>query len=186
MAQLMRCKSCGFILAEDALGEACPVCGVPRKMFEPFTDPVSARRRWILELHVHPIVVHFTVAFTVSAFAGLVFVLAFPGIFRQTMTAGLRLAVALLPPVLIVSYITGIYDARVRYRKARSAYLRQKQAIGVIFFCLSAAAAALLFAVGPYVAWVRAVDAALLACCTACAFLQGRVGGHLMESLFPG
>jgi len=103
----------------------------------------------------------------------------------RSLPAGLRLVAALLPPVLIVSYFTGVNNARVRFRRAQSRYLRQKMVIGVIFFCLSAAAAALLFATGPFVTWVRTVDAALMVCCTACAFLQGRVGGHLMESLFP-
>ncbi len=186
MAQLVRCKSCGFILAESALRDACPVCGVPRKMFEPFVDPVSARRRWILSLHIHPIVVHFTVSFTASALGASLFLLLFPEVLRQTVTAGLQIVAALLPLVLIISYVTGIYDARVRYRRARSRHLRQKMLFGVTLFCLSTAAAALLFAADPSAIWVRATDAALMAACTACAFFQGRIGGHLMEALFPG
>ncbi len=186
MAQLMKCRSCGFVMSEDALKDSCPVCGVPRKMFEPFTDTVSARRRWILRLDIHPIVVHFAVSFAVSAFGASLFTLVFPAVLRRTMTAGLRLVVALLPVVLILSYITGRYDAHIRFRRARSPYLRQKKQVGVIFFCLSAATAALLFGVGPFVWWVQAADAVLLAGCTVCAFLQGRVGGHLMEGLFPG
>ncbi len=186
MAQLVRCKSCGFIMAESALRDACPVCGVPRKMFEPFADPVSARRRWILSLHIHPIVVHFTVSFTASALAASLFLLLFPGVLSRAVTAGLQLVAAFLPLVLIVSYITGIYDARVRFRRARSRHLRQKMVFGLTLFCLSTAAAALLFAAGPFAMWVRAVDAALMAACTVFAFFQGRIGGHLMEALFPG
>ncbi len=185
MAQLMRCRSCGYFLAEDALGDACPVCGVPRKMFEPYTDPVSERRRWILGLHIHPIVVHFSISFAVCALAASLFSLVFPHLLRHTVTGALRSVVALLPLVLIATYLTGLYDGRVRFRRAKSLFLRQKKTVGVIYFCLSAAAAALFFTFGP-AAWVHAADTALFAGCFVCAFVQGRVGGHLMDTLFPG
>jgi uncharacterized membrane protein len=186
MTQLYRCRSCGFVMTESALKDACPACGVPRKMFEPYSDPVSDRRRFVLGLDIHPIVVHFAVAFAISACAVSLFTLAFPAIFRQTLTGALRTVVAVQPLVIIVSYFTGRYDARVRFRKAKSSYLGLKKTAGILFFVLSAASAALLFGVGPFVPWVRAVDAVMLTAAAGCSFVLGRIGGRLMSTLFPG
>jgi uncharacterized membrane protein len=186
MAQYMRCKSCGFLVKEGALGDVCPACGVPRKTFEPFIDPVSEERRRILEFDLHPILVHFPIAFTVSAFAVSVFVAIFPFVFRLSATAVLRALVGTLPLVVIGAFLTGRLDGTVRFRKAKSRLLRTKTLTGIAFFCLSFAAAALTFAVGPFESWVRIADIVLLAGCLGCASLLGRIGKSLLNALFPG
>ena len=40
------------------VGEICPACGVPAKMFEPYDDKVSEARRRMIDLHIHPVIVH--------------------------------------------------------------------------------------------------------------------------------
>ena len=69
MAELVKCKSCGYVMEAGKLHDSCPACGVPAKMFEPFTDPVSSKRRSILALHIHPVLVHFPQAFAFFLFA---------------------------------------------------------------------------------------------------------------------
>ena len=39
MANLIRCKACGYVTREGKIKDVCPACGVPAKMFEPYTDP---------------------------------------------------------------------------------------------------------------------------------------------------
>ena len=68
MGQLVICKACGFIMLEEKLGDVCPACGVLKKMFEPHNDRVSEKRRKVLEMHIHPIMVHFSQAFAFSVF----------------------------------------------------------------------------------------------------------------------
>ena len=48
MANLIRCKACGYVTCEGKIKDVCPACGVPAKMFEPYTDPVSEKRRRFL------------------------------------------------------------------------------------------------------------------------------------------
>ncbi len=59
MAELVRCKACGDVAVSDKIKEVCPACGVPAKMFAPFNSPISLKRRRILDLHTHPVMVHF-------------------------------------------------------------------------------------------------------------------------------
>jgi uncharacterized membrane protein len=186
MAELMRCKSCGYITETGKVGEACPACGVPRKMMEPWKDPVSEKRRLLLSFDIHPIVVHFSVSFVASAFVLALFVLIFPMLFRETVTGILSAVVGVLPLAVIASFLTGLFDGKIRFRRTTTPLLKRKQLLGLVFFVASAAAALLIYIVGPYESWVRLVDAVLLAGGVACAAGLGRIGSGLLPALFPG
>jgi uncharacterized membrane protein len=184
--QLLRCRSCGFIMEESRAGEVCPACGVPRKMLEPWADPVSEKRRRLLGFDIHPILVHFPVAFTVSALAVCLFSLVFPEVFRLGMTALLRALLAALPIVTAAAFCAGLLDGKVRFRRVTTPLLRRKILLGGILFLSVLAAALLTFLVGPYVPWVRIADALLLAAGLAAASGLGLIGSKLVSALFPG
>ena len=186
MAELLRCKSCGYVIEAARVGEVCPACGVPRKMMEPWKDPVSDRRRLYLWLDVHPIVDHFSVSFSAAAFVLSLVVLFVPGLFRQTVTDIIRGFLGVLPLAVIASFFTGIFDARVRFRKSTTPMLNSKKLYGLALFLLSTAAAAIVFTVGPYASWARFVDAVLLAAGVVCAVRLGRIGQGLLQAIFPG
>ena len=186
MAQLMRCRSCGYVLQEKELGGICPACGVPRKMFEAWADPVSERRRILLGFDAHPIIDHFTISFAASAFVLSLFVFIFPQVFRQTLTGIVRGLIIVLPFAVISSFLSGLFDGKVRFRRTNTPLLTRKKVLGGLFFLFSAAVAVLTFAVGPFETWVRALNAALLAGCVGCAAALGRIGGTLLTAMFPG
>ena len=186
MAELLRCKSCGYVIEAGRVGEVCPACGVPRRMMEAWKDPVSDRRRLYLWLDVHPIVDHFTVAFSASAFVLSLVVLVLPDVFPQTVTDIMRGFLGVLPFAVIGSFFTGIFDARVRFRKSTTPMLNSKKLYGLALFLLRTAAAAIVFTVGPYAPWARSVDALLLAAGVVCAVRLGRIGQGLLQAIFPG
>jgi uncharacterized membrane protein len=186
MAELMRCKSCGYVAEAGAVGDVCPACGVPRKMMEPWKDPVSEKRRLLLSFDIHPIVVHFSVSFVASAFVLSLFVLVFPGLFRETVAGILRALEGVLPLAVIASFVTGLFDGTIRFRRTTTPLLKRKQLFGLVFFVTTAAAAVFSFAVGPYETWVRVADALLLAGGVASAAGLGRIGSRLLPALFPG
>jgi uncharacterized membrane protein len=186
MAQLIRCKSCGLVIEENRVKDVCPACGVARKMFEAFNDPISRNRRRVLQLDIHPIIVHFAVAFTVSALVTALYILAFPVLFHRTATGAMRAFGGTLPLIVAAAWLSGRYDGSVRFRKAKSLYLRTKTFVGIAFFICSAAAAALIFAIGPFIAWVSVVNVVLFAVCVGLAFVQGRLGTRMLCCLFPG
>ena len=186
MAELLRCKSCGYVAEVGKVGDVCPACGVPRKMMEPWKDPVSEKRRLLLSFDIHPIVVHFSISFVASAFVLALFVLVFPGLFRETVTGILRALEGVLPLAVIASFLTGLFDGTIRFRRTTTPLLKNKQLFGLAFFVTTAAAAILTFVVGPYETWVRIVDAVLLAGGVGCAVGLGRIGSRLLPALFPG
>ena len=186
MAELLRCKSCGYVAEAGKVGEACPACGVPRKLMEPWKDPVSAPRRRVLWLDLHPIVDHFTISFTASAFVLSLVILVLPGFYEQTVTDIIRGFLGVLPFAVIASFLTGLLDARVRFRRTTTPMLNRKKVLGLALFLAGAGAGALAFAVGPFVPWVRAVDAVLLAAAVTVAVRLGRLGQGLLQAIFPG
>jgi uncharacterized membrane protein len=186
MAEMLRCKSCGYVIEAGRVGEVCPACGVPRRMMESWKDPVSDRRRLYLWLDVHPIVDHFSISFSAAAFVLSLVVLFFPDLFRQTVTDIIRGFLGVLPLAVAASFFTGIFDARVRFRKSTTPMLNSKKLYGLALFLLSTAAAAIAFTVGPYTPWARLVDAVLLAAGVVCAVRLGRIGQGLLQAIFPG
>jgi len=186
MAALLRCRSCGYVAEAGRVGDVCPACGVPRKMMEEWTDPVSAQRRRVLDLHLHPIVDHFTVAFLASGFALSLVALVLPGLLRQVVTDLLIGLLGVLPLMVIASFLTGLLDAKARFRRTRAPVLRQKKLAGIGLLALSVAAAAIVLVAGPYAPWPRYADVILLAGGVACAAVLGRDGARLLPALFPG
>ncbi len=186
MAELLRCKSCGYVVEAGKVGEVCPACGVPRKMMEAWKDPLSARRSMILGLDIHPIILHFSISFCASAFVLALVALVLPGVYPQEVGGLLTAFLGVLPLAVIASFISGLIDGKVRFRRTTTPVLTRKKIIGGAFFVLSVAAAALAIAVGPHVGWVRGVNAVLLAACVLCAGSLARTGKGLLHSAFPG
>jgi hypothetical protein len=186
MAELLRCKTCGYVTEASRRGDVCPACGVPWKMMEPWKDPVAPGRRAVLRLDLHPIIDHFSISFAASALVLALFVLVLPDLFRQTATGLLRALIGVLPLAVIASFVTGLLDGKVRFRRTSTPLLRSKKLLGALFFVLTAAAAALTFLVGPFETWVRAADAVLLAGAVVDGVALCRIGGGLLSAIFPG
>ena len=186
MAELLRCKSCGYVVEAGKVGEVCPACGVPRKMMEAWKDPVSDRRRLILGLDIHPVLLHFSVSFCASAFVLALVALVLPGFYPDQVAGILTPLLVVLPLAVLVSFLSGLLDGKVRFRRTRTPVLSRKKLLGGAFFVLSIAAATLALAVGPYVPWVRIVDVVVLAVGVLCAGTLARLGKGLLHSAFPG
>jgi predicted ABC-type exoprotein transport system permease subunit len=153
---------------------------------ESWKDPVSERRRLMLWLDIHPTIDHFSVSFAACAFVLALFVLLLPTLFRETATGILRGFIGVLPVAVLASFVSGLFDGKVRFRRTTTPVLKKKQVLGIVFFVSTAAAAVLTYAAGPHVTWVRTVDVLLLAVGVGCAVALGRIGRGLASSLFPG
>ena len=186
MAELLRCKTCGYIIDAKRVGDVCPACGVPRKMMEPWKDPVSEKRRFLLGWDLHPIIDHFSICYATSAFVVALFVLVFPDIFRQTATSVMRAFIGVLPFAVIATYLSGLFDGKIRFRRTSTPILRLKKILGSLFFVFATAAAIVTFAAGPFETWVRVSVVILEAAGVACAAILGRAGKDLLNAMFPG
>jgi hypothetical protein len=186
MAGMMRCKSCGYVTAEGNRKDVCPACGVPMKMSEPWTDPVSPNRRALLEMDLHPIVIHFTVAFTASAFALSLFSLAFPRYLGGLATSVLLVMTVVLPLTALAGWAAGVIDGKARFRRVTTPLLVRKMIVGACVFVLTAAAAVLLIAYGIDPLWTRIAIAVLLGLALGAVALLAKIGVGLLGAKFPG
>ena len=186
MAELLRCKSCGYISEAGRVGDVCPACGVSRKMMEPWKDPMSERRRLLLGLDMHPVVDHFSVSFATCGVVVALIVFLFPGVFFRPAADIMRVFVGVLPFAVVASFVSGLYDGKLRFRKTTTPILRSKKVLGALFFAFSAVAAVLVFALGVSLPWVRAAISVLELGGLLCAFILGRKGKDLLGAFFPG
>lgn len=186
MKQYVRCKACGYIMEADKVGKLCPACGVPAKAFEPYEEKISEKRKRVLDLHIHPIVVHLAqgLAPLIVLFAIVLAILG-EGALKTTLVQATRVLAAFLPLSVILAFAAGLIDGNLRFHKVTTPLLVKKMIFGALFFVLSLGAAALALFVG--------LDGAALASFAllellslVTAVLLGNWGFGLLSSRFPG
>ena len=188
MANLIRCKACGYVTKEGNIKDACPACGVPAKMFEPYKDPLSEKRRMILGLHIHPIMVHFPQAFSITLFLLIILSYFTPMRIEWMLFDAILVISFLLPNFVILSIITGLLDGKIRFRKVTTPLLKKKIIIGVLLLITSLAISFVTFSeqllviASPAYNIITMLTIVAVACCTG----LGLIGGQLMDAKFPG
>jgi uncharacterized membrane protein len=189
--KLVRCKACGFIMSEGAY-HSCPACGVPEKMFEPFDDKIPEARRKVLELHIHPIIVHAPQAlgFLILLMSVTYMVLSqwFPGgEIASYVVITLKVLSVILPVLVVGGFMSGLLDGMYRYKTVSSPLLVRKMIIGTSFFVVSLLMAAVIFQpafsseLGVQILYLGLSLLAFL--CTA---MLGKWGASLVGGIMPG
>ena len=182
MQQMVICKSCGYIMAQSKLGETCPACGVKAQMFIPHDERISDKRKLLLALDLHPILVHFTQAYTATILAlSLLALLVKPGWLERIMTVVIVLGYA-VPFTVVAAFAAGLYDGKIRFRKVKTPLLVKKMVLGSILFALTCGVF-LCVLCNPL---PLALIALLSAIAMVCASILGFWGVSLLNSRFPG
>ena len=137
MKELVRCRPCGFVMEADKLGDVCPACGLPRKVFEPYRERVSMNRLRLLNLDLHPIAIHLSQALVI-AIPMLVLVTHFlPGLYPEVLQNVLTFSIVLFPFTLVLAIITGVIDGLTRFKTLRTPLLRVKIIFSFVILTLS-------------------------------------------------
>ena len=186
MANLIKCKSCGYVTEEGKAHDVCPACGVPAKMFEPYVDPVSPQRRMILKLDIHPILVHFTVSFTFSLLILNIAAFFLKGdLFDDIFTAA-RVIAFFLPITVILSFAGGLFDGKIRFRKITTPLLKTKILLSIFFFILSITYLMLILKFGfTGFIWLG-IMASVITAALGLVIALALIGTSLIEAKFPG
>lgn len=129
MKELVRCKPCGYIM-EAGKYDTCPACGVSSKVFEPYKDRVSHKRRQLLNLDLHPIAVHFPQTIAVFILQFTIINIAFPSFKSIQIEAFITFLGFLLPLSVLGAFVSGIIDAKIRFKKLTTKALRLKIILG--------------------------------------------------------
>ncbi len=186
----VRCKACGFVMDKDALGDVCPACGVKKEFFEPWEEPhIGNLRKTLLDMHLHPIIVHVP-----NSLAPLLFLMAlvYPLIPAPWQTSILWPSILLFswlyPLAALGGYLSGLFDAKVRYKTVSAPLLAKKAWIGILFMVLTVVTAILVSVsdfgpagLGTWVGYVAVSAAALW-----CASILGHWGSTLTPGIMPG
>jgi rRNA maturation protein Nop10 len=185
-APFIRCKVCGFVTSAGTIKDLCPACGVKATMFEPVTEKFSVERRKFLELHIHPILVHFPQAFAITLLLTVIGSIIFSGAFKQILLHTTELLSYVMPLVLLLSFFSGIKDGEVRFKKLTAPFLALKIKLGITYFVISIlnAVSASYFIHGQQI-----LLAVVLICTLAMTILTailGKIGAELSCSKMPG
>jgi len=128
----------------DKLGDVCPACGLPRKVFEPYRERVSPNRLLLLNFDLHPIVIHLSQSFVIAIPALAILKHFFSGFQPEIIHNVLLFSIFLFPFTIVGAIVTGIIDGLTRFKTLRTPLLRVKIIFSIIILALSIA----LFFVG--------------------------------------
>jgi hypothetical protein len=137
MKELVRCRPCGFVMEADKLGDVCPACGLPRKVFEPYRERVSRNRLMLLNLDLHPIVIHLSQAFVIAIPILTIITYFFRDFQPEILRNVLIFSIYVFPFTLVLAIITGIIDGLTRFKTLATPLLRVKIIFSLIILTLS-------------------------------------------------
>jgi rubredoxin/uncharacterized membrane protein len=181
----LRCSVCGYIMEGDFSGNECPVCGALKAAFQPWEDRVSLKRRKILNLHMHSVLVHFPQAFSVFMLFLTVVIFFLKDLTKVEFWMTLKILSIFLPLSAIAAVISGLIDGKMRFKRLSTIILRRKITGGVIFFILSTG----IFFIMNFMGTTLAYHVELLILNGLCALISvflGRNGGRLVGMETPG
>jgi hypothetical protein len=165
----------------DKLGDVCPACGMPRKVFEPYRERVSINRLKLLNLDLHPIVIHLSQSMVI-AIPLLVFITHFfPQIYPEILKDVLVFSVVLFPLTLVLAIITGVIDGLTRFKTLKTPLLRVKIIFSFIILFLSVI---LFFVAKNEDNYILTIIISLL--CLAAGIQLGLWGKKLINVILPG
>jgi len=139
MKELVRCRPCGFVIEADKLGDVCPACGLPRKVFEPYRERVSRNRLVLLNFDLHPIVIHLSQALVIAIPLLAIVTNLFKQFQPEMLKNVLAFSVFVFPFTLIMAIITGVIDGLTRFKTLATPILRVKIIFSLIILMLSVA-----------------------------------------------
>lgn len=186
MVKMVKCKACGFIMKESALKDVCPACGLPAKVFESYTENISAERKRILSLHIHPVLVHFPQAFASILFLFSIAITMLNGPVKEDLLTVFEILALILPVTLAAAFFSGILDGKARFKKVAAPALRKKILIGCLFFIVSVALAVFTLTLPPGSQIETFSLVVSSACCMLCAIPLGLMGSSLSIAKLPG
>jgi len=183
MKKAIRCKVCGYVGDEKEMKGLCPACAAPATAFEPAEQPKDVKRETLLRMHLHPVTVHFPQAFALSALALAVAALAPGGELREKLSLSIALVSFALPLTGLAGVISGLFDARLRFKNKFGPRVKIKIVLGTVFLTASIAAAVLVnFETGD----TADITALLLyLVCLVCSVLLGMKGSTLLGAKRP-
>ena len=181
MKELVRCRPCGYVMEAGKLGDVCPACGLPRKVFEPYREKVSLNRLKILNLDLHPIMIHLSQSLVILIPALIIMTHFFSDFQPEMIKNVLTFSVFVFPFTLLLAIITGVIDGLTRFKTLKTPLLRVKIIFSIIILLLSVG----IFIVAPnQESYILALVLSILS--PAAGVQLGLWGKKLINVILPG
>jgi hypothetical protein len=181
MKELVRCRPCGFVIEAEKLGDVCPACGMPRKVFEPYRERVSRNRLVLLNFDLHPIAIHLSQTLVIAIPLMAIITNLFKQFQPEMLKNVLAFSVFVFPFTLLLAIITGVIDGLTRFKTLATPILRVKIIFSLIILSISVA----LFFVAPVQnLYILTIVLSILA--LGAGFQLGLWGKKLINVILPG
>jgi len=179
------CKACGYIMEEGKLRDQCPACGVPKTAFIPFEDKMSPKRRKILNLHIHKVMVHFPQAISVLMLFLMLISYTFRGRWAGSFMFTAQIISLFLPFSVLAGLVSGLIDGKTRFKRLDTQVLIRKIIVGSLFFLFSLAVM-IIQNFSELTSVLYIVSVVLTAFCVVFSIYLGLNGGRLSGLEIPG
>ncbi len=182
----MICSVCGYIINEEYKGDICPACGAAKTAFQPYVDRMSPKRRKILNLHMHNILVHFPQAFSLFMLFLIVMSIFLKGSAESEFLVSFKILAIFLPFSVAVSIISGVIDGKNRFKRITTPILKKKIVVAILFFICSLGVPLLLNISNISPVLLLRLLIVLTGICAFCSLFLGYNGGRLSGTEIPG
>ncbi len=185
MPELVRCKPCGYVSRKDALRSVCPACGAPLSAFEPYEDRISATRRSVLNLDLHPILVHAPQTFATLLPVLAAVTISFPALYSDELSAVACFTAIVLPLSVVGAILSGLIDGKMKFKRLTTPLLIRKIILGASLLIISGVNATIII-LGGFQGGTKSVVLLLGIASFICAVLLGLTGKRLIIPILPG
>ena len=177
------CRVCGYIEEAKYRDQPCPTCGFPPTVWMDYKPRrINPTREKLLDLHLHPIAVHFPIVATAASFIVPVIALVIPSI-ADVLFSAITLVAMILPLLVIIGGISGYIGSILRYKTGKSKIPKAKIYLTIIYFILSCVQAYIAIADGVNAdnAWIMII---LGIVASVFAAKLGKMGSYLFAGRF--
>lgn len=124
--------------------QVCPACGAPLSSFEHYDYGINEKRLSNLNLHLHPVLVHFPISIAILSFIVLLVAFLMKAGTNHAWILIEKIISIILPFTIISAMATGLFDAKSRLRDAIGRLQKQKIKLGTSFLVTAGISAILI------------------------------------------
>lgn len=184
MKEYLRCKVCNYIMKKGNDSKICPACGVPHTAFEEYKYNISDKRKLIMELDLHPIVLHFPQAITILIPLLILLEKLTNPLLTIKLISTIEILAFILPFSVFAAFITGVFDGKNRFKKISTPHLMKKIFLSTVLLIITIAITILAFNKGV----ASSINSILILSIigSLIQIILARIGIKLMFSYIPG